>query len=98
MIFLCTLTCDLGGNQFAMKCLIIIVLIHIQVHVGNLLAELARLHLLLELIVLLLVGHVTWLICCIRLTNLLFIVLLLKHLVSVFLYIIWMRNLRQIGI
>jgi len=52
VIFLCALACDLGGNQLAMQGLIVVVLIDVQVHVGHLLAELARLHLLLELVVL----------------------------------------------
>jgi len=98
VIFLGALACDLGGNQFAMQGLVIVVLVHVQVHVGHLLAELARLHLLLELVVLFPIGDVSWLICRLRLTNLLFIVLLLKHLVSVFLYITRVRNLQLRGI
>jgi hypothetical protein len=81
-----------------MQGFVIVVLVHVQVHVGHLLAELARLHLLLELIVLFPIGDVSWLICCLRLTNLLFIVLLLKHLVSVFLHITRVKNLNHRGI
>jgi len=98
MIFLGALACYLCGNQLAMQGLVIVVLIDVQVHVGHLLAELARLHLLLELVVLFSIRHVSWLICSLRLTNLLFIVLLLKQPVSVFLYITRVRNFPLSGI
>ena len=98
VIFLGALACDLGGNQLAMQGLIVVVLIDIQVHVGHLLPELARLHLLLELVVLFHIGRVSRLICSLRLTNLLFIVLLLKLPVSVFLYITRVRNFPLCGI
>ena len=93
MILFGPLPGDLGRDQLPVERLIIVVLVHVQVHLGHLLPELRGLHLLLQLLILfLLIGHVSSLWCvCLRLTNLLLLllhllILLLEQLVSVLLY------------
>ncbi len=78
MILFSPLPGDLGRDQLPVQCLIVVVLVHIQVHLGHLLSELRGLHLLLQLLILfLLIGHVSSLCSvCLWLTNQLLVLLL----------------------